>query len=55
MIAYSDGTDGYVAVATAGAANLTTSEGVDSVANIVKLSGVTSFANFDSNDFAFVA
>ena len=27
----------------------------DSVANIVKLSGVTSFANFDSNDFAFVA
>ena len=55
LIAYSDGTDGYVAVATAGAASLTTSEGVDSVANIVKLSGVTSFANFDSSDFAYVA
>lgn len=54
LIAYSDGTDGYIAVATAGSANLTTSEGVDSVVNILKLTGVTSFANFDSGDFTII-
>ena len=56
LIAYSDGTDAYIAVATAGSANLTTSEGVDSVANVVKLSGITlaGLANIDSTDYTTI-
>ena len=56
-IAYSDGTDGYLAVAVAGSANLATSEGVDSVTNMIKLTGVSlaDLATLDSTDFFALA
>ena len=54
LIAYTDGTNSYIAVATAGAANLTTSEGVDSVATIVELTGVSSLATLDSTDYTTI-
>jgi len=54
LVAYTDGTDGYIAVATAGAA-IASSDGIDSVENVVKLTGVTDFSSFDSSDFAFIA
>jgi hypothetical protein len=54
LVAYSDGTDGYIAViAASGVA--TTSETTDSATNLIKLTGVTSFANFDSGDFSITA
>ena len=55
LVAYTDGTDGYIAVATNGAAASATSDGVDSVENIIKLTGVTDFSNFDTSDFAYIA
>jgi hypothetical protein len=55
LVAYTNGTDSFIAVATAGAANLTTSEGLDSVENIVTFKGVTSFANFNATDWAYIA
>jgi len=54
LIAYQNGADVNIAVATAGASALTTSEGVDSLATIMILEDVTA-ANLDSGDFAFIA
>ena len=53
-VAYSDGTDSYIAVATTTATDLATSNGLDTVANIVKLTGISSLANLDSTDFAII-
>jgi S-layer protein len=55
LVAYSDGTDSYIAVATTSGTDLLTSGGLDSVTNVVKLTGVSSLANFDSTDFAYIA
>ncbi|MFY0613153.1 MAG: DUF4214 domain-containing protein [Hyphomicrobiaceae bacterium] len=54
LVAYTDGTDGYIAVATHGGGGAS-SDGVDSVENVVKLTGVTDFSNFDSSDFSYIA
>jgi hypothetical protein len=54
MVAYTDGTDGFLAVATHGGGGAT-SNGVDSVENVVKLAGVTDFSNFDTSDFSYIA
>ena len=53
-VAYSDGTDSYIAVATTTATDLATSNGLDTLANIVKLTGISSLANLDSTDFAII-
>ena len=57
FIIYSDGVNAHLAVATASAANLTTSEGIDSVATVMTFEGVSfaGLANIDSGDFAIIA
>ena len=55
LVAYSDGTDSYLGVATAATANLTTSATFDTFVHFVKFEGASSLANFDSSDFAFIA
>ena len=55
LVAYTDGTNSYIAVATAGAANKDTTEGLDSVATIIELSGISSLANLDTGDFDVIA
>jgi Ca2+-binding RTX toxin-like protein len=54
LIAYTNGTDGFIAVATTSATS-STSDDVDSVEVILTLTGISSFANFDSTDFSYVA
>ena len=55
LVAYTDGTNSYIAVATAGAANKDTTEGLDSVATIIEVSGISSLANLNSGDFDVIA
>ncbi|MDG2354937.1 MAG: hypothetical protein P8L82_02845 [Paracoccaceae bacterium] len=54
LVAYTDGTSTYVAAATAGAANLTTSEGLDSVATLVELTGVSDLTLWDDGDYVTI-
>ena len=56
LIAYSDGTDAFIAVATNSATESTTSNNIDAVVNVLTLEGVNleGLANFDSGDFEFV-
>jgi hypothetical protein len=54
MIAYSDGTNLNIAVATVGTST-TTTEGLDSVATILQFTGISSTENLDSTDFAIIA
>ena len=51
LVAYTDGTNSYIAVATSGGTTLDTTEGLDSVATIIELSGITSLASLDTTDF----
>ena len=53
LIAYQTATGVNIAVATAGATNLTTSDGVDSVATLVTLTGVTA-ADLDTGDIGII-
>jgi len=55
LVAYSDGTNLNIAVATSGGTTLTSSEGLDSVATILQFTGISSTANLDSTDFAIIA
>ena len=41
----------YIAVATSGGTTVDTTEGLDSVATIIELSGITSLASLDTTDF----
>ena len=54
LVAYTDGTNSYIAVATTGAGDLATSQGVDSVENIMVLAGVTDLSTLDSTDFSVI-
>ncbi|MDC0345886.1 hypothetical protein OAM99_04360 [Planktomarina sp.] len=55
LVAYSDGTNLNIAVATTAGGTLTTSEGLDSVATILQFTGISSTENLDSTDFAIIA
>ena len=55
LVAYSDGTNVNVAVATTAGVTLTSSEGLDSVATILQFSGISSTDNLDTTDFAIIA
>jgi len=55
LVAYSNGTDSYLGVATADSADLTTSETFDTFVHLVKFEGTSDLSNFDSSDFAFIA
>ena len=50
MIAYTDGTNSYIAAATMSAAT-TDSDDLDSVETLVELTGVSSLANLDTTDY----
>ena len=54
LVAYTDGTNSFLGVATADTANLTSSASFDSFANFVQFSN-TALTNFDSSDFTFIA
>ena len=50
LVAYTDGTNSYIAAATTSAAS-TDSNDLDSVETLVELTGVSSLANLDSGDY----
>jgi len=54
LVAYTDGTNSFLGVATADTANLTSSASFDTFVNFVQFSD-TDLTNFDSSDFAFIA
>jgi fibronectin-binding autotransporter adhesin len=54
LVAYSDGSNINIAVATAGSANLTTTEGLDSVATVLQFVGVTDTSLIDSTDYSTI-
>ena len=56
LIAYSDGTHSYIAMVAASGADAT-SQGIDSVENIITLTGVNAagLLNLDSSDFSIIA
>jgi S-layer protein len=54
FVAYSDGSNINIAVATAGAANLSTTEGLDSVATVLQFTGVTDTSLIDSTDYSTI-
>ena len=53
LVAYSDGTNSYIAAATMSAAT-TDSDDLDSVETLVELTGVSSLANLDSGDYTSI-
>ncbi len=55
LVVYTDGTNSYVAAATASAANTGTSEGVDSLSTLVELTGFTGTSNLNDGDIAIIA
>jgi len=57
LIAYSDGTDAYIAAAASAGASAETSNTIDSLTTVVTLEGITTadLANLDTTDFSFVA
>jgi S-layer protein len=54
FVAYSDGSNINIAVATAGGANLATTEGLDSVATVLQFTGVTDTSLIDSTDYSTI-
>jgi hypothetical protein len=54
LVAYSDGSNINIAAATAGAANLTTTEGLDSVATVLQFVGITDTSLIDSGDYSTI-
>ena len=55
LVAYTDGTNSYIAVATNNGATKATTNDLDSVVTIVELTGVSSLANMDTNDYVVIA
>jgi hypothetical protein len=55
LVVYTDGTNSYVAAATAGSTNTGTSEGVDSLSTLVELTGFTGTSNLNDGDIAIIA
>ena len=53
MIAYTDGTNSYIAVGTTSAAT-TDSDDFDSLVTVLELSGISSLAALDSTDYSIV-
>ena len=53
LVAYSDGADLHIAVATTAGVDVATSNGLDSLVTIVELTGVSA-ANFDSGDYSTI-
>ena len=53
MIAYTDGTNSYIAVGTTSAAT-TDSDDFDSLVTVLELSGISSLAALDSTDYSVV-
>ena len=53
LVAYSDGTNSYIAAATMSAAT-TDPDDLDSVETLVELTGVSSLANLDSGDYTSI-
>jgi len=55
LIAYTDGSNTYIAVATSNGAAAKTSATIDSVATVVELTGMSSTAALNDGDFATIA